>query len=226
LTVFLSIFLNQSLQIRYFHLHNTEFRHEGPTFEAALSSMVHVRYLHILCPVDVHALLKCFHAPLLTFTYGHPVCDTLREFLLWQPTITAISLYHPLRRDPTLQFLPALEKVEALSHDLADLIVGARVQHIKFRYRPEERVMQPVVPAIFFALSDVPVVRVECLACQLVDQEELDLHLPNLETLVVLQDVKWGGHQASVCVFVSHQTLQLIYFRTNILAWPLILLGN
>ncbi|KAJ7828187.1 hypothetical protein B0H13DRAFT_2118094 [Mycena leptocephala] len=139
---------------------------DGAAFEAALASLTGVRDLRILCPIDVNAFVQHFRAPLLSFTYGLPVCDTVYQFLVQQPSITAISLYHPLHRDPTPTFLPALEKVEALSEDLADLIVGAPVQHIIFRYRSEERVTQPV----------------------LVDQAELDLHLPNLETLVVRQD--------------------------------------
>jgi hypothetical protein len=51
-------------------------------------------------------------------------------------------------------------------------------------------------------LSATAIVRVECMACQLIDQAELDLHLPNLETLVVRQDVTWGDRRASVCVFL------------------------
>ncbi|KAJ7906943.1 hypothetical protein B0H13DRAFT_2020027 [Mycena leptocephala] len=183
--------------VRYLHLQRAEFCIDGAAFEAALASLTGVRNLHILCPIDVKAFVQHFRAPLLSFTYGLPVCDTVYQFLVQQPSITAISLYHPLHRDPTPTFLPALEKVEALSEDLADLIVGAPVQHIVFRYRSEEWVTQPVVPPQFFALSNAVIVRVECMACQLVDQAELDLHLPNLETLVVTQDVTWGDRQAS-----------------------------
>ncbi|KAJ7907064.1 hypothetical protein B0H13DRAFT_2332680 [Mycena leptocephala] len=125
-----------------------------------------------LCPINVKGLVQHFRAPLLSFTYGLPVCDTIYQFLVQQPSIIAISLYHPLHRDPTPTFLPALEKVEALSEDLADLIVGAAVRHIIFRYRPEERVTQPVVPPKFFGLSATAIVRVECMACQLVDQAD------------------------------------------------------
>ncbi|KAJ7909357.1 hypothetical protein B0H13DRAFT_2330405 [Mycena leptocephala] len=178
--------------VRYLYLQNAEFCHDGTAFEVSLASLTHLRDFHILCPVDVQALVTCLHAPLRAFTYGFPVCDTIYQFLVQQPTITTISLHHPVHRDPAPTFLPALETVEALSEDLADLIVGTRVRHITFRYRPEERVTQPVVPPIFFGLSDAAIVRVVCLACQLVDQEQLDLHLPDLETLVVLQDVTWG----------------------------------
>ncbi|KAJ7928223.1 hypothetical protein B0H13DRAFT_2311764 [Mycena leptocephala] len=170
--------------VRYLYLQNAQFCHDGAAFEASLASLTHLRDLHILCPVDVHALVTCLRAPLHSFTYGFPVCQTIHRFLVQQRTITAISLHHPVHQDPTPTFLPALETVEALSEDLADLIVGARVRHITFRYRPEERVTQPV----------------------LVDQEQLDVHLPDLETLVVLQDVTWGIAEP----------------QWNFLSWPLV----
>ncbi|KAF7336555.1 hypothetical protein MSAN_02287700 [Mycena sanguinolenta] len=182
----------------YLHRPDSSVRHEGSAFEAALTSMTGLWGLQIMCPVDVQALLGYCHAPLRSFTYGLPSCDALREFLAQQPFITSIRLYHPLNRDPTPWFLPMLEKVEALTVDLADLIVGAPVRRISFRYRPEERVTQPVKPPIFFTLSAVPVVHVECMACQLVHYNELDRFLPSLETLVVLQDVTWGDRTESV----------------------------
>ncbi|KAF7373530.1 hypothetical protein MSAN_00563400 [Mycena sanguinolenta] len=172
--------------------------HHGPPLEAALSSMAGLFALHIMCPVDVQALVDCCRAPLRTFTYGLPACDRLRRFLALQLFITSIHLYHPLNRDPTSDFLPMLERVEALTDDLADLVVGAPVRQIKFRYRLEERETQPVKPPIFFALSAVSVVHVECMACQLVDYDELDCFLPCLETLVILQDATWGDHTTSL----------------------------
>ncbi|KAJ6585955.1 hypothetical protein B0H19DRAFT_1250700 [Mycena capillaripes] len=173
-------------------------RHEGPSFEAALASMTCVRDLHILCPVDPQALVDHFRAPLRSFTYGFPMCDTLYQFLGQQPTITSLALRQPLgSRTPEPSFLPCLERVEALVEDLGDLIVGAPVRELKFRYRPEEKATHPFLPATFFNLSAVHLTRVELMACQLVDESELNLYLPSLETLVILQDSTWGGRRAS-----------------------------
>ncbi|KAF7341810.1 hypothetical protein MSAN_02035900 [Mycena sanguinolenta] len=184
--------------VRLLHLHRAEsVRHEGPEFEAALSCMKQLHSLHIMCPIDVKALVNCLRTPLRTFTYGLPSCDTFHRFLVQQPYITSICLHHRLNREPSSWFLPMLEKVEALSEDLADLIVGAPVRRLKFRYQPAERVTQPVVPPIFFHLSAVPIVHVECMACQLVDHDQLDIYLPHLETLVVSQDITWGDRLES-----------------------------
>ncbi|KAJ6490988.1 hypothetical protein C8R45DRAFT_1096523 [Mycena sanguinolenta] len=153
-----------------------------------------------MCPVDVQALVDRLRAPLRTFTYGLPTCPTFHRFLAQQPYITSISLYHRLDRNPTSWFLRMLEEVQALYGDLPDLIVGAPVRYLKFRYNPGEHVTQPVLPPIFFQLSAVPIVHVECMACQLVDHDQLDEHLPDLETLVVSQDITWGDRSQSVGV--------------------------
>ncbi|KAJ6468860.1 hypothetical protein C8R45DRAFT_1105498 [Mycena sanguinolenta] len=185
------------------HLHHADaVRHEGPAFEAALSFMPHLHSLHIMCPVDVQALVGYLRAPLRKFTYGLPSCDTFHRFLAQQPFITSIALYHRLNRDPSSWFLPMLEKVEALTSDLPDLLVGAPVHHIKFRYLPGQHVTQPIVPPIFFELSAVSIVHVECMACQLVDYHELERYLPNLKTLVVSQDITWGNRRESVCAII------------------------
>ncbi|KAJ6449874.1 hypothetical protein C8R45DRAFT_1114430 [Mycena sanguinolenta] len=181
--------------IRLLHLHNAyAVHHEGPAFEAALSSMKHLHLLYIMCPIDVQALVGHLRARLRRFKYGRPSCDTFHRFLAQQPFITSIALYHRLNRDPSSWFLPMLEKVEALTSDLPDLLVGAPVRHIKFRYLPGQHITQPVVPPIFFGLSAVSIVHVECMACQLVDHHELEQYLPNHQTLVVLQDITWGNH--------------------------------
>ncbi|KAJ6488185.1 hypothetical protein C8R47DRAFT_1213647 [Mycena vitilis] len=188
--------------VRYLTLYPTgSFVHQGPAFEAALASMTAVREFHILCPVDVQALLAHFRAPLRTLTYAFPVYDTFYEFLLGQPAITDISFhreFQPLGPRATPEnFLPGLQKVDALVEDLPELIAGAPVRALKFRYRPTELITQPYLPRMFFTLSAVSLVRVELMACQLADGEELDLFLPSLERLVVLQDGTWGLRCAS-----------------------------
>ncbi|KAJ7029542.1 hypothetical protein C8F04DRAFT_1187567 [Mycena alexandri] len=133
----------------------------------------------------------CRVSHITTFTYGVPNCDALYYFLVQQHWIRCLSLYHPLvhprfnPRSLPSWFLGHLVQVEAPVDNICDLIVGAPVHRIKFRYSDFEISHGSYLPLNFIALSSETLTHLECLASQLVNATEADfcLYLPALRLL-------------------------------------------
>ncbi|KAJ7122458.1 hypothetical protein C8R44DRAFT_736149 [Mycena epipterygia] len=173
----------------------------GIAFEAAFANMKHLQTLHLEVPVDTHALLRSFTGSLTTFTSSQPVSDSIYKLLLRQTTITILGLEEGLEKfhriDVSPGLLPNLIRVRAPPRDVESLVPGRPVRHVRFHYTPQDAKLRPTVQLGFFLGCTVPLLRLDLMACQLINQPDLETLFSELRHLTVFQDDTWGKRRGS-----------------------------
>ncbi|KAJ7104827.1 hypothetical protein C8R44DRAFT_746095 [Mycena epipterygia] len=177
----------------------------GTAFEAAFANMKHLQTLHLEVPVDTRALLRSFTGSLTTFTSSQP------EF-------------HCIDVSPGL--LPNLIRVRAPPRDVESLVPGRPVRHVRFHYTPQDAKLRPTVQLGFFLGCTVPLLRLDLMACQLINQPDLETLFSELRHLTVFQDDTWGKRCGSRNLedelwFMADATSDLPKLRTLVIVTTL-----